>query len=111
MAKKLNHLDDFMGEPSLKQIAEKLRHELHMGGVYPDETGYGGAVTISCEKFYNICDRKQLRKRLYTEVELEASRLGLIVAFGRNAMVVASDSNFAQDGWSEWDWNYSRRRT
>ena len=99
MAKKLD-LDDFRDELSFKQIAEKLRHELHMGGIYPDEHGYGGVLTIPYEKFYNLAERKQLRKRLYTEVELEASRIGLVVAFGWNAVVVATDDNFAPRGWS-----------
>ena len=43
---------------------------------------------------------KQLRKRLYTEVEIEASRIGIAVAFGWNAIIVATDDNFAPESWS-----------
>ena len=63
----------------------------------------GGILTIPIKEFYVIAGCKQLRKRLYTEVELEASRIGLVVAFGWNAVIVATDSNFAPEGWSTWD--------
>ena len=57
-------------------------------------------MTFSYGEFYYLTERAQLRKRLYTEVELEASRLGILVAFGWNAVVVTTDDNFAQEGWS-----------
>ena len=63
----------------------------------------GGILTLSYEDFYAIAGRKQLRKRLYTEVELEASRIGLIVAFGWHTIIVATDGHFAPEGWSTWN--------
>ena len=71
----------------------------------------GGVLTIPIEEFYGIAGCTQLRKRLYTEVELEASRIGLIVAFGWNAVIVATDANFAPEGWSTWDTAHQPRPT
>ena len=102
MAKKLD-LEDWEDRPSFKQIAERLKDRLYRNDGEPDEPGHGSVLTIPYEAFYGIVERDQLRKRLYTEVELEASRIGLIVAFGWNAVVVATDDNFVPDGWGTMD--------
>ena len=112
MAKKLHLEDD--SRPSFKQIVQGLKSQLDMKGIEssplddmdvddPDQEWSGGLLTLSYGEFCGIAGRTQLRKRLYTEVELEASRIGLIVAFGWNTVIVATDSHFAPDGWSTWD--------
>ena len=114
MAKKLEHLEDD-SRPSFKQIAQTLESKLRMRGIEsnplyddmdvddPNQERSGGVLTLSYGEFYGIAGREQLRKRLYTEVELEASRIGLVVAFGWNAVVVATDSHFASEGWGTRD--------
>ena len=99
MAKKLEHLND-SSQPSFEQIAKTLEGMLYRNNREPDEPGHGSVLTLSYEAFYGIVERDQLRKRLYTEVELEASRIGLVVAFGWNAVIVATDDNFVPEGWS-----------
>ena len=99
MAKKLD-LEDWEDRPSFKQIAERLKDRLYRNDGEPDGLGYGSVLTIPYKAFYGIVERDQLRKRLYTEVELEASRIGLVVAFGWNAVIVATDDDFVPGGWS-----------
>ena len=122
MAKRLEYLEDD-NRPSFKQIAQGLKSRLDMKGIESiplDDTvdadddaqdWSGGLLTISYGEFCGIAGRKQLRKRLYTEVELEASRIGLIVAFGWNAVIVATDANFAPEGWSTRDASHQPRPT
>lgn len=121
MAKKLEHLED-NSRPSFKQIAQGLKSRLDMKGIEsnplddmdvddPDQEWSGGILTLSYGDFCGIAGRKQLRKRLYTEVELEASRIGLVVAFGWNAVIVATDSHFASEGWSTWSTAHQPRPT
>ena len=99
MAKKLNHLEDD-SRPSFEQIAKMLEDRLHLKCGRPDEHGHGSVLTIPYNDFCIMSGRTQLRKRLYMEIEQEASRIGLIVAFGWNAVIVATDDDFAPDGWS-----------
>lgn len=111
MARKPRRLHIVDRDPSFHEIAQRLANELHMKGIDhgPDrdaegiEDRNGGVITIPYGAFYSIAGCKQLRKRLYTEVELEASRIGLAVAFGWNAVIVATDGNFAPEGWSAID--------
>ena len=121
MARKPRRLDIVDRDPSFKQIAQSLKSKLDMKGIESiplDDTEdiedakewSGGILTISYEEFYGIAGCKQLRKRLYTEVELEASRIGIAVAFGWNAIIVATDSHFAPEGWSTWDASQMRKR-
>lgn len=116
--RRLNHLDS--REPSFKQIAQCLKSKLDMKGIESgplDDTEdaedardwSGGVLTLSYEDLYAIAGCKQLRKRLYTEVELEAARIGLIVAFGWNTVLVATDVHFAPEGWSTWDTAHQAR--
>ena len=106
--RRLDHLD--YRDPSFKQIAQGLKSKLGMKGIDPgpdrnaedveDGDRNGGIITLSYGEFYEMAGCKQLRKRLYTEVELEASRIGIAVAFGWNAIIVATDDNFAPESWS-----------
>ena len=70
---------------------------------YQDEQEYAGVLTISYNKLHQISKRYLLTKRFYSEIELEASRLGMAVAFGQNAVIIAADIDFASDGWSSQD--------
>lgn len=89
-------------QPSFKQIAEKLQRELYMNTYdYENEQDYAGVLTISYGKFSIMTGRIVFTKRFYAEVELEAARLGLVVAFGQHVVIVATDDDFASNSWSE----------
>lgn len=95
--------EDQRRRPSFKQIAERLKDRLYTETDEPNELGHGCVLTIPYEKFYDIVNRNQLRGRLCIEVVHEASLIGLVVAFGHKAVVVATDENFVEGGWSSLD--------
>ena len=95
--------------PSFKQIAEKLQEALCQNTYdWENEQECDGILTISYGKFCHLAKRALLTKRLYSEVELEAARLGLVVAFGEHAVIVADDSDFAANGLPTLDATYVR---
>ena len=90
--------------PSFKRIAEKMQDALRTSNYdYQDEQEYAGVLTISYNKLHQISKRYLFTKRFYSEIELEASRLGMVVAFGQNAVIIAADIDFASGGWSSQD--------
>lgn len=53
-------------------------------------------ITIPFPEFYELCERERLKQPLLDGIqERAASRFQLIVAYGRNAVVVCHDRNFA----------------
>ena len=88
--------------PSPKQIAEKMQHAL-AECLYDNENEnqYDGVRTISHWQFHALARQTDIARHFYAEVEVEAARIGLIVAFGQNAIVIATDDDFAPNGWSE----------
>ena len=96
-------------QPTFRQIAERLQRELCLNTYdHENEQECDGVLTISYGTFCNIAKRALLTKRLYSEVELEAARLGLVVAFGEHAIIVADDSDFASNGLPTLDATYAR---
>ena len=90
--------------PSFKRIAEKMQDALRTSNYdHQNEQEYAGVLTISYNKLHQISKRYLFTKRFYSEIELEASRLGMAVAFGQNAVIIAADIDFASDGWSSQD--------
>ena len=88
--------------PSSQQVAEKMQHALSTSIYdYDNEHEYDGVLTISYGQFSHLAGRIVFTKRFYAEVEVEAARIGLIVAFGQNAIIIATDDDFAPNGWSE----------
>ena len=88
--------------PSPKQVAEKMQHALtECLYDYDNENQYDGVRTISHWQFHALAKRTDIARHFYAEVEVEAARIGLIVAFGQNAVVIATDDDFAPNGWSE----------
>ena len=96
-------------QPSFRQIAEKLQEALCQNTYdWENEQECDGVLTLSYGKFCHLAKRALLTKRLYSEVELEAARLGLVVAFGQHAVIVADDSDFATNGLPTLDATYAR---
>ena len=88
--------------PSPKQVAEKMQHALtECLYDYDNESQYDGVLTISHWQFQALTRRTEIARHFYAEVEVEAARIGLIVAFGHKAVVIATDDDFAPNGWSE----------
>ena len=96
-------------QPSFRQIAERLQRELCLSTYdHDNEQERDGVLTISYGKFSLLTGRVVFTKRFYAEVEIEAVRLGLVVAFGEHAVVVADDSDFAANGLPTLDATYAR---
>lgn len=84
-----------LGTAILVHVAE--RRELYYRLPEPEDSGHGldpndaQAITIPLHRFYSISDRKRIDKHLYWSVEYEASRIGIVVGFGRYGITVATD--------------------
>ena len=101
--------NDARKPPSFRQIAEKLREALSQNTYdWENEQECDGVLTLTYGKFSALTGRALLTKRLYSEVELEAARIGLVVAFGQHAVIVADDSDFATNGLPTLDAKYAR---
>ena len=52
-------------------------------------------ITVGWDEFYELCERKKMRKRFQDEVAgLAKSRYQLVVHYGDNAVIVCHDRNF-----------------
>lgn len=91
-----------MSKPSVQQFAKRLQQELNTSIYdYDNENQYDGVLTISYGRFREMAERFVFTPRFFSEVEVEAARIGLIVAYGTNTVVIATDGDFAPNGWSE----------
>ena len=54
-------------------------------------------MTLPWPDFYELCDRERLKQPFLDSVQQEAlnGRYQLVVAYGRNAVVICYDQNFA----------------
>ena len=72
----------------VKEIADELNDALRRTG-HP-------YMTLTWPKFYDICERERLKQAFLDELAQGASaEFQLLVAYGRNMVLICHDRNFA----------------
>ncbi len=70
------------------EIADELNEMLRKGG--------RPYLTLTWRDFYNLCDRERFKQPFLDGIQSESSgRFQLIVAYGKNAVMICHDRNFA----------------
>ena len=76
---------------AIKEIADELNDALRRVG--------GPCMTLTWPKFYAVCERERLKQAFLDELANGvAAEFQLVIAYGRNAVVICHDRNFAERG-------------
>ena len=84
-----------MARRSRDDIVNELEEHLRLAGK--------PCMTLPWPDFYRLCGRVRMKQPFLDELrELASARFQLIVAYGRNAVVVCHDRNFADIAREPW---------
>ncbi len=76
-------------------IVDELEQRLRLAGQ--------PCMTVPWPDFYRLCGRERMKQPFLDELRaLASARFQLIVAYGRNAVVVCHDRNFADVARGRW---------